>query len=175
MCSNAGRRIVDMVWEDLTPAKILTPQAFDNAIRVHMALGGSTNAIVHVVAMARRAGIALDMDRFDQISRQVPVIANITPSGKFLMEDFYYAGGLRGLMAEMRDLLDLDCMTVTGKTVGENIATGTGPSAGGHPSALRSDLRRRRDRRAEGQSRAARLRDEAVSRRTAADASIAAR
>ena len=124
MCSNAGRRIVDMVWEDLTPNKILTPQAFDNAIRVHMALGGSTNAIVHVVAMARRAGIALDMDRFDQISRQVPVIANITPSGKFLMEDFYYAGGLRGLMAEMRDLLDLDCMTVTGKTVGENIATG---------------------------------------------------
>ena len=124
MCSNAGRRIVDMVWEDLTPSKILTPQAFDNAIRVHMALGGSTNAIVHVVAMARRAGIALDMDRFDQISRQVPVIANITPSGKFLMEDFYYAGGLRGLMAEMRDLLDLDCITVTGKTVGENIATG---------------------------------------------------
>jgi dihydroxy-acid dehydratase len=124
MCSNAGRRIVDMVWEDLTPNKILTPQAFDNSIRVHMALGGSTNAIVHVVAMARRAGIALDMDRFDQISRQVPVIANITPSGKFLMEDFYYAGGLRGLMAEMRELLDLDCMTVTGKTIGENIATG---------------------------------------------------
>jgi dihydroxy-acid dehydratase len=124
MCSQVGRRIVDMVWEDLTPSKILTPQAFDNAIRVHMALGGSTNAIVHVVAMARRAGIALDMDRFDQISREVPVIANITPSGKFLMEDFYYAGGLRGLMAELRGLLDLDCMTVTGKTVGENIATG---------------------------------------------------
>jgi dihydroxy-acid dehydratase len=124
MCSQVGRRIVDMVWEDLTPSKILTPKAFDNAIRVHMALGGSTNAIVHVVAMARRAGIALDMDRFDQISREVPVIANITPSGKFLMEDFYYAGGLRGLMAELRGLLDLDCMTVTGKTVGENIATG---------------------------------------------------
>jgi dihydroxy-acid dehydratase len=122
MCSNAGRRAVEMVWEDLTPAKILSPQAFDNAIRVHMALGGSTNAIVHVVAMARRAGIALDMDRFDQISRQVPVIANISPSGKFLMEDFYYAGGLRALMAELRDLLDLDCVTVTGKTVGENIA-----------------------------------------------------
>ena len=96
MCSAAGRRIVDMVWDDLTPAKILTAQAFDNAISVHMALGGSTNAIVHVVAMARRAGIALDMERFDQISREVPVIANITPSGKYLMEDFYYAGGLRG-------------------------------------------------------------------------------
>jgi dihydroxy-acid dehydratase len=124
MCSQTGRRIVEMVWDDLTPAKILTPQAFDNAIRVHMALGGSTNAIVHVVAMARRAGIALDMERFDRISRQVPVIANITPSGKYLMEDFYYAGGLRGLMAEMRGLLDLDCMTVTGRTIGENIATG---------------------------------------------------
>jgi dihydroxy-acid dehydratase len=122
MCSAVGRRITDMVWEDLTPQKILTLAAFDNAIKVHMALGGSTNAIVHVVAMARRAGIPLDMDRFDQISRQVPVIANITPSGKFLMEDFYYAGGLRALMAELRDLLDLSCLTVTGKTLGENIA-----------------------------------------------------
>jgi dihydroxy-acid dehydratase len=121
MCSAVGRRITEMVWEDLTPAKILSPAAFDNAIRVHMALGGSTNAIVHVVAMARRAGIPLDMDRFDAISRDVPVIANITPSGKFLMEDFYYAGGLRALMAELRDLLDLSCMTVTGKTLGENI------------------------------------------------------
>jgi dihydroxy-acid dehydratase len=122
MCSAAGRRIVEMVWEDLTPDRILTPAAFDNAIKVHMALGGSTNAIVHLVAMARRAGIPLDMDRFDVISRQVPVIANITPSGKYLMEDFFYAGGLRALMAELRDLLDLSCLTVTGKTVGENIA-----------------------------------------------------
>jgi dihydroxy-acid dehydratase len=122
MNATAGRRIVEMVWEDLTPGRILTPAAFDNAIRVHMALGGSTNAIIHVVAMARRAGIALGMQRFDDISRQVPVIANITPSGKYLMEDFYYAGGLRALMAEMRDLLDLSCLTVNGKTLGENIA-----------------------------------------------------
>jgi dihydroxy-acid dehydratase len=122
MCSAVGRRITDMVWEDLTPAKILSPAAFDNAIKVHMALGGSTNAIVHVVAMARRAGIALGMDRFDAISREVPVIANITPSGQYLMEDFYYAGGLRALMAELRDLLDLSCLTVTGRTLGENIA-----------------------------------------------------
>ncbi len=122
MCSAVGRRITEMVWEDLTPAKILSPAAFDNAIKVHMALGGSTNAIVHVVAMARRAGIALDMDRFDTISREVPVIANITPSGQYLMEDFYYAGGLRALMAELRDLLDLSCITVTGRTLGENIA-----------------------------------------------------
>jgi len=122
MCAAAGRRIVDMVWEDLTPEQILTPAAFDNAIRVHMALGGSTNAIIHVIAMARRAGIALDMRRFDEISRQVPVIANITPSGKYLMEDFFYAGGLRALMGEMRDLLDRSCITVTGRTLGENIA-----------------------------------------------------
>jgi dihydroxy-acid dehydratase len=122
MCAAAGRRIVDMVWEDLTPEQILTPAAFDNAIRVHMALGGSTNAIIHVIAMARRAGIALDMQRFDEISRQVPVIANITPSGKYLMEDFFYAGGLRALMGEMQDLLNLSCVTVTGRTLGENIA-----------------------------------------------------
>jgi dihydroxy-acid dehydratase len=121
MCAAAGRRIVDMVWEDLTPEKILTAAAFDNAIRVHMALGGSTNAIIHVIAMARRAGTALDMRRFDEISRQVPVIANITPSGKYLMEDFFYAGGLRALMATMRDLLDLSCLTVTGRSVGDNI------------------------------------------------------
>ena len=107
MCAAAGRRAVDMVWEDLTPDKILTPAAFDNAIRVHMALGGSTNAIIHVIAMARRVGIPLDMQRFDDISRQVPVIANITPSGKYLMEDFFYAGGLRALMGEMKDMLDL--------------------------------------------------------------------
>jgi len=122
MCAAAGRRIVDMVWEDLTPEKILNPAAFDNAIRVHMALGGSTNAIIHVIAMARRAGVSLDMARFDDISRQVPVIANITPSGKYLMEDFFYAGGLRALMTAMQSLLDLSCITVTGGTVGDNIA-----------------------------------------------------
>jgi dihydroxy-acid dehydratase len=121
MCSNAGRRIVDMVWEDMTPNKILTSAAFDNAIKVHMAMGGSTNAIIHVVAMARRAGIPVDMERFDQLSRQIPVLANVRPSGKYLMEDFYYAGGLRAMMQKLREKLDLSCMTVTGKTLGENI------------------------------------------------------
>src|SRR5256885_5101086 len=90
MCAASGRRIVDMVWDDLTPARILTPAAFDNAIRVHMAMGGSTNAIIHLVAMARRAGVALDMKRFDDISREIPVLANVRPSGRYLMEDFYY-------------------------------------------------------------------------------------
>jgi dihydroxy-acid dehydratase len=122
MCAAAGRRVVDMVWVDLTPQRVLTPAAFDNAIRVHMAMGGSTNAIIHVVAMARRAGLALDMKRFDELSREVPVLANVRPSGEFLMEDFFYAGGLRALMAELREQLDLSCLTVTGKTIGENIA-----------------------------------------------------
>ncbi|HZD89659.1 MAG TPA: dihydroxy-acid dehydratase, partial [Pseudolabrys sp.] len=122
MAAESGRRIVDMVWEDLTPDKVLTPAAFDNAIRVHMAMGGSTNAIIHVVAMARRAGLPMDMQRFDDISRQVPVLANVRPSGEYLMEDFYYAGGLRALMHELRDMLDLSCLTVTGKTLGDTIA-----------------------------------------------------
>ena len=121
MCGAAGRRIVDMVWEDLTPSRILTREAFDNAIKVHMAMGGSTNAIIHVVAMARRAGIPIDMERFDQLSREIPVLANVRPSGKYLMEDFFYAGGLRALMIALKDRLDLDCMTVTGETVGQNI------------------------------------------------------
>jgi len=121
MCAAAGRRIVDMVWDDLTPQEILTPAAFDNAIRVHMAMGGSTNAIIHVVAMARRAGLPLDMQRFDEISRENPGARNVRPSGEFLMEDFFYAGGLRALMAELRDALDLSCLTVTGKSIGDNI------------------------------------------------------
>jgi dihydroxy-acid dehydratase len=122
MCATVGRRIVDIVWDDLTPDQILTPNAFDNAIKVHMAMGGSTNAIIHVVAMARRAGVGVDMQRFDDISRQIPVLANVRPSGKYLMEDFFYAGGLRALMGQLKDRLDLSCLTVTGKTLGENIA-----------------------------------------------------
>ena len=122
MAAAAGRRIVEMVWEDLKPSDILSPASFDNAIKVHMALGGSTNAIIHVIAMARRAGIALSLDRFDQLSREVPVIANIRPSGAFLMEDFYYAGGLPALMKMLGDMLDGSAMTVSGKTLGEAIA-----------------------------------------------------
>src|SRR5262245_10257482 len=125
MCGAAGRRIVDMVWDDMTPTRLLTPAAFDNAIKVHMAMGGSTNAIIHVVAMARRAGLALDMERFDALSREIPVLANVRPSGKYLMEDFFYAGGLRALMLALADKLDLGCMTVTGRTIGENIAGAT--------------------------------------------------
>src|ERR1041384_2236615 len=122
MATQSGRRIVEMVWEDLTPEKILSRGAFDNAIMVHMAMGGSTNAIIHLVAMAKRAGAQVTLADFDRISRTVPVIANVRPSGKYLMEDFFYAGGLRALMAELRDRLDLKCLTVTGRRMGENIA-----------------------------------------------------
>jgi len=121
MAAAAGRRIVEMVWEDLIPAAVLSAASFDNAIKVHMALGGSTNAIIHVIAMARRAGIALSLERFDQLSREVPVIANLRPSGAYLMEDFFYAGGLPALMHVLRDRLDGSAMTVSGKTLGETI------------------------------------------------------
>ena len=122
MATQSGRRIVEMVWEDLTIERVLDQASFENAIKVHMAMGGSTNAIIHVVAMAKRAGAQISLADFDRISRKVPVIANVRPSGKYLMEDFFYAGGLRALMSELSGMLDLKCMTVTGRTVEENIA-----------------------------------------------------
>lgn len=123
MSAACGRRIVDMVWEDLTPDRILTESAVENAVTVAMATGCSTNAIIHLIAMARRAGIALDLEKFDRIGRATPVLANIRPSGKtYLMEDFFYAGGLRGLMKQLGDRLDLSALTVTGRTLGEGIA-----------------------------------------------------
>ncbi len=121
MASASGRRIVEMVWEDLRPREIMTTAAFENAVTAAMALGGSTNAIIHLVAMAGRAGAALDLDRFDELSRRTPFIANIRPSGQFLMEDLYYAGGLRGVLDRLRELLVLDCLTVTGRTLGEEL------------------------------------------------------
>ncbi len=123
MASECGRRIVEMVWEDLSPRKIQTRKAFENAITVAMAMGCSTNAIIHLIAQARRAGADIGLDDFEKASRKVPVIANVRPSGdKYLMEDFYYAGGLPGLMSRIKPHLHLDCVTVTGKTLGENIA-----------------------------------------------------
>jgi len=124
MSADCGRRVVEMVWEDLTPQRILTKASFLNAINVAMAMGCSTNAIVHLVAMSRRAGCAVDLDDFDAASRKVPVIANIRPSGAtYLMEDFYYAGGLPGLMTRLAEPhLDLSTLTVTGRTLGENLA-----------------------------------------------------
>jgi dihydroxy-acid dehydratase len=122
MASETGRRAVALVWEDVKPRDILTADSFDNAITTVLALGGSTNALVHLIAMARRAGIPLTIDRFDDLARRTPLLANVRPAGKYLMEDFYYAGGLRALMARVRDLLALDARTVAGTTLGEAIA-----------------------------------------------------
>jgi dihydroxy-acid dehydratase len=121
MAVAAGRRAVEMVWDDLKPRDILTTHAFENAVTATMALGGSTNAIIHLVAMAGRAGAELDLDRFDALSRRTPFLANIRPSGQFLMEDFYYAGGLRAALDRLRDLLHLDCVTANGRTLKDNL------------------------------------------------------
>jgi dihydroxy-acid dehydratase len=117
----SGRRIVDMVWEDLRPSSIMTRRALENAVTVDMAIGGSTNAVVHLVAIAGRLGIPLELSDFDAISRRTPWIANVKPSGEFLMEDFYYAGGLPAVMKEILHLLHGDAPTVTGKTIRENL------------------------------------------------------
>jgi dihydroxy-acid dehydratase len=122
MATLCGKRIVDMVWEDLKIRDIVDARAIDNAVTAVLALGGSTNAVVHLIAVARRAGVALDLARFDALSRKTPVLANIRPSGKYLMEDFYYAGGLRGMLSRLGDLLDGTALTVTGQTLGENLA-----------------------------------------------------
>ncbi len=121
MASRSGRRIVEMVWQDLKPSAILTEAAFDNAITVDMALGGSTNAIIHLVAIAGRAGVHLALERFDELSRTTPTLANMKPSGEYLMEDFYYSGGLPALLVRIGDRLNLDCLTVNGATLGANI------------------------------------------------------
>ena len=121
MATATAKRAVELVWEDATPKKLLTASSFDNAVTCVVACGGSTNSVIHLIAMARRAGVPLDLDRFEAISKKTPVIANLRPSGKYLMEDFYYAGGLRALLASIGDLLDLKAMTVSGKTLGENL------------------------------------------------------
>jgi dihydroxy-acid dehydratase len=122
MATASGRRIVDMVWEDVKPSDIMTRAAFENAVTVDMAIGGSTNAIIHLVAMAGRLGVEMPLTLFDEISKATPWLANIRPSGAYLMEDFYYAGGLRALMHALGDLLDGSCMSVAGTTLAENCA-----------------------------------------------------
>ena len=116
----AGRRIVEMVKEDLRISKVLTKQAFENAIMVNGAIGGSTNAVVHLLAMAGRAGVDLTLDDWDRLGRDMPCLVNLMPSGKYLMEEFYYAGGIPAVISEIRHKLHLDALTVTGKSIGEN-------------------------------------------------------
>ena len=122
MANLSGRRAVEMVWEDLKARDIATEAAFKNAITAVLALGGSTNAVIHLIAMAGRAGVRITLDDFDKLSATTPVLANIRPSGKYLMEDFYYAGGLPALLNALSSRLELGCLTVTGKTLGENIS-----------------------------------------------------
>ena len=122
LATASGRRIVDMVWEDLKPSDILTQQAFRNATRMVMAMGGSTNAVIHLIAMAARAGRDLALTDLDAVAREVPLLANVRPAGKFLMEDFYYAGGIRALMRRLGDVIEGDAPTVNGRTLGENVA-----------------------------------------------------
>jgi dihydroxy-acid dehydratase len=118
----AGRQIVKNVSSDLTPSRIMDEKAFDNAIKCLHAIGGSTNAIVHLTAIAGRVGIDLSLERFDELSKTTPFLLNLKPSGQYLMEDFYYAGGVPALMGRIESILDLDNITVTGRTLGENIA-----------------------------------------------------
>jgi dihydroxy-acid dehydratase len=121
MATQSGKRIVEMVWTDLRIREIVDARAIDNAVTAVLALGGSTNAIVHLIAVARRAGVPLDLERFDALARRTPVLANIRPSGKYLMEDFYYAGGLRGLLSRLTDLLQTGAQTVEGRTLGATL------------------------------------------------------
>jgi dihydroxy-acid dehydratase len=117
----SGRRIVEMVKEDLKMSKILTRQAFENAIKVNAAIGGSTNFIIHLTAIAGRMGVELNLEDFDRLGSHIPLLLNLMPSGKYLMEDFYYAGGLPVILNEMKAHLDMDAITVTGKSHAENI------------------------------------------------------
>ncbi len=122
MASQVGERIVQMVWEDLKPSRILSRASVANAAATYMALGGSTNCAVHLIAMARRAGAELTLDMLDQRARDIRVLVNLMPSGDYLMEDFYFAGGLPALLKRIEQHLDLSALTVTGRTLGENIA-----------------------------------------------------
>ncbi|MBO44342.1 MAG: dihydroxy-acid dehydratase [Rhodospirillaceae bacterium] len=121
MASATGRRIVDMVWEDYRPSDIIKRENLENAITTVMALGGSTNAAIHLLAIGHRLDLGVGLEMFDTLSRKTPVLADIQPSGRFLMEDFYYSGGLRALLNRIRDLLHTEASTANGKTLGENI------------------------------------------------------
>ncbi|HYQ83416.1 MAG TPA: L-arabinonate dehydratase, partial [Rubrobacter sp.] len=123
MASMSGRRIVEMVWDDLKPSDILDDRSYEDAVTAVMALGGSTNAVIHLIALARRSSVPLDLARFDEISRRVPVLANIRPSGEYLMEDFYYAGGLRALLSRLEGMLHLDRATAGGRAIGETLSS----------------------------------------------------
>jgi dihydroxy-acid dehydratase len=122
LAHHSGRRIVEMVQEDLRPSSVLTRPAFENAIRVLSAVGGSTNAVIHLLAIAGRVGVDLTLEDFDRIGSHLPLLANVMPAGEFLMEDFFEAGGIPAVMAELADVLDGDALTVTGQPMREHWA-----------------------------------------------------
>jgi dihydroxy-acid dehydratase len=122
LASDTGRRAVEMVWEDLRPSRIVTPASLHNAVIADMALAGSTNSLIHLIAMARRLDLDLSLDDFMAESDRIPVICNLMPTGKYIMEDFYFAGGIRALLKRLGDLIDGSCLTANGRTLGENIA-----------------------------------------------------
>src|SRR5436309_15187296 len=121
LAESAGRQIVELVRQGITPARILTEHAFENALRVFMAIGGSTNAVVHLPAIAGRLGLKLPLDQFDAFSRTTPLLVNLRPSGQFHMEDLFEAGGIPAVTRERAPLPHLDCLTITGRTLGENL------------------------------------------------------
>ncbi len=121
LATQTGRRAVELAWQKIKPSTFMTAESIDNGVMTSLAIGGSTNAIVHLIAIAGRLGLTLTLDRFDQLSRTTPVLADIRPSGKYLMEDFNEAGGLPALLSRMTDLLNTDCMTVNGVTLGDQI------------------------------------------------------
>ena len=122
LAQEAGRRIVEMVRDDVKMSQILTRKAFENAIRVNAAIGGSTNSVLHMLALAGRVGVKLELEDFDRLGHALPLLVNLMPSGKFLMEDFYYAGGVPAVVRALGDLIHRDALTVNGKTMGENTA-----------------------------------------------------
>jgi len=123
MATRTGKRIVDMVWDDLKPSDLITEDSIHNAVSAVLAIGGSTNSVVHLIALARRAGLALDMEAFDRIARETPLLANIRPSGAYLMEDFFYAGGLPAVLKQLSigGRLKTGAGTANGATIGDNV------------------------------------------------------
>jgi dihydroxy-acid dehydratase len=123
MATRTGKRIVDMVWEDLKPSDLITENSIHNVVSAVLAIGGSTNAVVHLIALARRAGLTLDMEAFDKLARETPLLANIRPSGAYLMEDFYYAGGLPAVLKQLAigGRLKTGARTVNGAAIGDNV------------------------------------------------------
>ncbi|MFK7735076.1 MAG: L-arabinonate dehydratase [Pirellulaceae bacterium] len=123
LAAATGRQAVELAWNQVKPSDLLNTQSLENGIMADLAIGGSTNAIVHIIAMARRLGVKLPLDRFDELSQTVPVLADIRPGGRFLMEDFYDAGGLAAMLVRLQDLLHVECKTVNGVSLGEQIAS----------------------------------------------------